>query len=61
MTTYGIVQERAGVFEAWAVIATGLDGQQRYVSRYMSLEQSRTMVGRLGAMANAQMSVKEAN
>jgi hypothetical protein len=56
MTTYDIVQERGGVFEAWAVTATGLDGQQRYVSRYMSLEQAQTMIDRLEAMAKAQRS-----
>jgi hypothetical protein len=50
MTTYRIVPERDGVFEAWAVIATGLDGNQRY----MSQAQARTTVDRLAAMVEAQ-------
>jgi hypothetical protein len=54
MTTYETVQEREGPFEAWAVIARGDDGAQRFVSRLMSRDQALTMVDRLEAMAAAE-------
>jgi hypothetical protein len=58
MTTYEILQERDGVFEAWAILASGEDGVQRYVSRYLSEAQAQTMIDRLQAMAEAQHSVR---
>jgi hypothetical protein len=56
MTTYGIVQEQDGEFDAWAVTATGLDGQQHYVSRYLSLERAQTMIYETDGTDAAQIS-----
>jgi hypothetical protein len=54
MTRYEAIQERDGPFEAWAVVATGDDGHERFVSRQMSQEQARTMIAWLHAMATAE-------
>jgi hypothetical protein len=54
MTPYEAIQERDGPFEAWAVVAIGVDGHERFVSRQMSQEQARAMTDRLHAMATAE-------
>lgn len=54
MTTYHLMQEQDDVFDdAWAIVATGLDGTQRWVARYLTFTQARTMVDRLSAVVEA--------
>ncbi|PPQ29654.1 hypothetical protein CCS01_20885 [Rhodopila globiformis] len=53
MTSYEIVSEQGFIIDAWAVVAVGLDGQRRYVSRYMTLAQAQKTMAWLGAMMAA--------
>jgi hypothetical protein len=50
---YEILPDR-DVFEPWAVVAEGDDGQRRYVSRFRTASQAQIMLARLKATAEAQ-------
>ena len=54
MTVYEIAQVDDRIFDACAVVATGMDGKKRMVSRYLPRDQAEKMIERLQAMMSAE-------